>query len=307
MPKSILVIGSSNTDMVIKTSKFPAPGETLLGGEFFLFPGGKGANQAVAAARLGAKVTFIAKVGDDVFGTKVLQQLKDEGINTSHIHIDKHNPSGVALITVDSNGENTIVVAQGANGALSPEDVLAAETEFGSCDVVLLQLEIPIMTVMKAVELAAKYSRKVILNPAPAPTTSLPSEIFTLLYLITPNESEASAIVGEDVSSESSVRKAAKSMHEKGVPNVVITLGAKGAFISNHQIDRLIESPHVVPVDTTAAGDIFNGALAVALAEGKNLDEGVTFANHAAAISVTKMGAQSSAPLRDELLKKFNL
>lgn len=300
--KPILVIGSSNTDMVIKAEKFPLPGETILGGKFFMFPGGKGANQAVAAARLGGLVTFITKIGNDIFGKQALQQFKKEGINTSFILSDAENPSGVALITVDSKGENSIVVAQGANGTLSPDDIHKAEDEFKKIEILLLQLEIPIQTVLRASAYAAKLGKKVILNPAPA--LPLPEELFKSLYIITPNKSETEALSGVEIKDTKSIHNAAKIIRAKGVANVIVTLGANGAFILNDDGDRLIPSPKVEAIDTTAAGDIFNGALAVALAEGNSIDEAVAFANHAAAISVTKMGAQASAPYRNEMNKK---
>ncbi len=297
--KSILVIGSSNTDMVIKANHFPVPGETILGGEFFMFPGGKGANQAVAAARLGGYVTFIAKVGNDIFGKQALSQFDKEGINTKFIVTDTHHPSGVALITIDSKGENTIVVAQGANGALMPNDAQKAEKEFEVADLLLMQLEIPIETVLHTAKLATQHKRKLILNPAPA--RSLPDELLNGLFMITPNESEAEILLGIKITDINSVQAAAKKLFDKGVSNVVITLGAEGAYIYNADGGRLVPTTKVKVVDTTAAGDVFNGALAVAISEDKSLDEAVAFANRAAAISVTRMGAQASAPFRNEL------
>jgi len=297
--KSILVIGSSNTDMVIKAPHFPTPGETILGGEFFMFPGGKGANQAVAASRLGGNVTFIAKVGNDIFGEHALLKFKEEKINTQFVILDKDNPSGVALITVDAKGENTIVVAPGANGTLSPIDILNADQEFERADIVLMQLEIPIKTVQHAANHANYYHKKIILNPAPA--RQLPDELLAGLFILTPNESEAEILLGIKISDIKSVEAAAKKLYEKGVVNVVVTLGAEGAYIFNADGGRLIPTTKVTPVDTTAAGDAFSGALAVAISENKTIDEAVAFANQAAAISVTRMGAQSSAPYRKEL------
>jgi ribokinase len=296
---SILVIGSSNTDMVIKTENFPKPGETLLGGSFFMFPGGKGANQAVAAARLGGHVTFIAKVGYDVFGQQALQQFKKEKIRTEHIITDYKNPSGVALITVNGEGENTIVVAQGANGSLLPDDLSKAADEFKKNSILLMQLETPIDTIVHAAKLASSFNNKVILNPAPAAT--LPDDLYQHLYLITPNRSETQFLTGVEVKSLDDARTAARQLHGKGVPNVVITLGSEGAHLYNEKEELHIPSKKVTPIDTTAAGDIFNGALAVSLGEGASLKDAVKFANNAAALSVTKMGAQSSAPYRKEL------
>ena len=227
--KSILIIGSSNTDMVIKANHFPVPGETILGGEFFMFPGGKGANQAVAASRLGGNVTFIAKVGSDIFGEQALQQFKKESINTEFIISDKEHPSGVALITVDSKGENTIVVAQGANGALSPTDIQKADKEFERADIVLMQLEIPIETVEYVVKRTKYFNKKLILNPAPA--RQLSDELLNGLFIITPNESEAEILLGIKITDTNSVHAAAKKLYDKGVANVVITLGSEGAYI----------------------------------------------------------------------------
>jgi ribokinase len=297
--KSIIVVGSSNTDMVIQTTKFPIPGETLLGGKFFLFPGGKGANQAVAAARLGGHVTFIAKVGNDIFGEQALQQFKKEGIDTRFIISDPSNPSGVALITVDAKGENTIVVAPGANGTLTSEDIQKANDVFENTSIVLMQLEIPIDAVIHTARLATDHGKKVILNPAPA--RKLPDALLKELFIITPNESETETLLGIEITDMNSVHAAAKQLHDKGVSHVIITLGSEGAYLYNVGGGRHIPTTKVTSVDSTAAGDVFNGALAVAISEGKSLSEAIAFANRAAAISVTRMGAQASAPFRKEL------
>jgi len=303
MPQPIIVVGSSNTDMVIKAAKFPLPGETILGGEFFLFPGGKGANQAVAAARLGGNVIFIAKVGNDVFGEQALQQFKREGIITDYVARDPDRPSGVALITVDSKGENTIAVAQGSNGALSSDDVQKAESEFEKSDIVLTQLETPLQTILHVAKLVGKFQKRLILNPAPG--MKLPDDLFPSLYLITPNESETEVLTGISVRDNSSIKRAAEKLKEMGVANVIITLGSEGAYLYNDAGGKHIPTRKVKAIDTTAAGDVFNGALAVALSEMKSLEEAVDFANHAAAISVTKMGAQASAPYRKELMNNL--
>jgi len=299
LEKSILVVGSSNTDMVIKADHFPLPGETILGGNFFMFPGGKGANQAVAAARLGGKVTFLAKTGTDIFGKQTIQQFEKEGINTEFVVSDQNYPSGVALIIIDQKGENTIVVAQGANGALAPEDVQLAMNEFEKTDLILIQLEIPIESVEYAMMLASNYKKKVILNPAPA--RKLSDDLLKQLFIITPNESEAEILLGMKIDSIESIELAAQKLFEKGVANVVITLGADGAYLYNKDGGKHISTAKVIPIDTTAAGDVFNGALAVAIAENKSLIDAIAFANAAAAISVTRMGAQASAPYRNEL------
>ena len=296
----ILVIGSSNTDMVIKTEKLPAPGETILGGTFLMNPGGKGANQAVAAARLGGKVTFITKRGNDLFGNQAVGLLMREGIDAQFIVKDLEFPSGVALITVDSRGENSIVVAPGSNGRLSEDDIPASVFENTKFDILLLQLEIPIKTVEYSAVTASEQGIKVILNPAPA--CKLPDRLLQNTWLITPNETEAEAITGTEITDISSAYRAAVLIQQKGVKNVIITLGEMGAYIKSANFTGLVPGIKVTPVDTTAAGDVFNGALAVALSEGKDLQEAVAFANKAAAISVTRMGAQASAPYRSEVI-----
>ncbi|MCK8490619.1 ribokinase [Spirosoma sp. RP8] len=305
MPDQILVIGSSNTDMVVKAEKLPAPGETVMGGTFLMNPGGKGANQAVAAARLveaskGGSVTFVAKVGNDIFGKQALDGFEREGINTTYVQTDSDHPSGVALINVDASGENSITVAPGANANLLPEETEAALQSAEPGALVLLQLEIPLPTVEYVVRRAAERGLRVILNPAPAQT--LPPDLFPHLFLITPNETEAELLTGVRVVDLATAEKAAQKLHEMGVSNVVITLGSKGAYLTtNSQSGQLVETPVVKAIDTTAAGDCFNGALTVALSEGKTLADAVTFACRAASVSVTRMGAQASAPYRHEL------
>ena len=299
-PKKILVIGSSNTDMVIKTNNFPAPGETILGGRFLMNAGGKGANQAVAAARLGGMVTFIGKIGDDIFGKQAVQQLEDEGINVNFVAVDPSNPSGVAMITVDHKGENSIVVAPGSNGTLSPGDFNKALSELQDAEFVLMQLEIPIPTVEYIAQIAAQKQKKVILNPAPA--AKLSDELLQNLYIITPNETEAELLTQIKVTDEQSALKAAEALHKKGVEIVIITMGAAGAFLLINGESEIIHASKVKAVDTTAAGDTFNGALAVGLSEGKTIQESIAFANKAAAISVTRIGAQSSVPYRKEII-----
>lgn len=297
--KKILVIGSSNTDMVIKTNHFPAPGETILGGRFLMNAGGKGANQAVAASRLGGVVTFIGKIGDDIFGKQAVQQLEDEGINVDFVAVDPENPSGVAMITVDRNGENSIVVAPGSNGTLSPADFDRAMAELDESEFVLMQLEIPIPTVEYIAQKAAQKLKKVVLNPAPA--AGLSDELLRNLYLVTPNETEAELLTGIKVTDEQTALKAATVLHEKGVEIVIITMGAAGAFLLADGKSEIIKAPKVDPVDTTAAGDTFNGSLLVALSEGRTIQESIAFANKAASISVTRIGAQSSVPFRKEI------
>lgn len=298
MPR-IIVIGSSNTDMVIKTRKLPLPGETILGGTFLMNPGGKGANQAVAAARLGGNVTFVTKIGEDVFGTEALNGFNAAKIDTRFIIRDPKNPSGVALINVDENGENSIVVAPGANGVLMPADINKEVFAAAKSDLFLMQLEIPIETVKYVAEKACHNGNRVILNPAPA--CWLSDNLYKCLFLVTPNETEAGLLTGIEVFDSGSAKAAAEYLKEKGVQHVVITLGSSGAYILSGSISMMIPGIPVKAVDTTAAGDIFNGALAVALAEGKDMLTAVNFANQAASISVTRMGAQASAPFRAEV------
>lgn len=297
--KEILVIGSSNTDMVIKTEKLPSPGETILGGTFLLNPGGKGANQAVAATRLGGKVTFVGKRGNDLFGNQTVGLLMREGIDTEFFIKDPELPSGVALITVDSNGENMIVVAPGANANLQPEDLPEEIFDSSRYAILLIQLEIPITTVEYAIKKAKEKGIKAILNPAPAQPLS--DEILKNVWALTPNEVEAEALTGVSISDTKTCSRAAAVLRNKGVRNVIVTLGEGGAFVSSDSYSGPIPGIKVDAVDTTAAGDVFNGALAVALAEGKELPEAVKFANKAASISVTRLGAQASAPFRHEL------
>jgi ribokinase len=296
----IIVIGSSNTDMVIKSKKLPLPGETILGGVFLMNPGGKGANQAVAAARLGGHVTFITKTGNDIFGHNAVQLFGEERIDTRYIVKDAHNPSGVALISVDENGENSIVVAPGSNGTLSASDINDEIFEADPADLLLLQLEIPLGTVESAAKKAVRKGYRVILNPAPA--RQLSDDLLSCLYLITPNETEAEFLTGIKVKDAATAEKAAIALQNRGVQNVVITMGGTGAYLLSGGKSKMISVEPVHAVDTTAAGDVFNGALAVAVSEGKDIEDAVSFANKAASISVTRMGAQASAPYRKEII-----
>lgn len=301
----VCVVGSSNTDMVIKAPKLPAPGETIIGGTFLMNPGGKGANQAVAAARLSRSnggnrgVTFVANVGNDVFGRQARQQFEREGICTDFVSTDADEPSGVALIGVDDRGENCIMVASGANARLGTAQVAMAMAELDDASVLLLQLETPLPTVEFAIRQGYERGMRVILNPAPAQV--IDPTVLACLYAITPNESEAELLTGVRVVDEMTAWQAAQQLHGAGVRNVVITLGARGAYLSTGDEAVLIPAPPVTAVDTTAAGDCFNGALAIALAENGTLREAVAFACKAASIAVTRMGAQASMPHRHEL------
>jgi len=299
MKPRILVIGSSNTDMVVSVESFPAPGETLLGKKFMMNPGGKGANQAVAAARLGGDVTFVAKVGNDMFGEQARQQFRNENIRTDFILTDPDNASGIALITVDQHGENTIVVAQGANAFLHVDDLKQIIQVIAACDIVLLQLEISLETVSFVLNEAKRHGKNVILNPAPA--AILPDMFLDGLFMITPNKAEAELLAGVPIVDIESARTAAEVLYKKGVQNVIITLGREGALLHNRETSKHIPGIVVTVLDSTAAGDVFNGALAVALTEGKTMDQSADFANRAAALSVSRAGAQASAPFRREL------
>jgi ribokinase len=297
--RKIVVIGSSNTDMVIKADRLPAPGETIIGGTFLMNPGGKGGNQAVAAARMGGNVSFISKTGNDVFGKQSKELYRSEGINSDYIFTDPTNPSGVALITVDEAGENCIVVASGANASLSAQDMESAKTEIETAGLVLLQLEIPIETVEYAAEMAHNKGIPVILNPAPARVLS--AKMLKMLYMITPNETEAEMLTGIKVSDREQAKKAADVISAMGVKIVVITMGSQGAFIKENNAYHFVEATPVKAMDTTAAGDCFTGSLCVGLSEGLSVVDAVKMAGKAAAISVTRMGAQGSMPFRKEL------
>ncbi len=295
----IVVVGSSNTDMIVKVPRIPKPGETILGGKFSTAAGGKGANQAVAAARAGGQVTFIARVGDDMFGQQALRGFEADGINTQFVKTDPVEPSGVALIFVDEQGENSIAVASGANACLSPQDVDEAAEAIRSADILLMQLETPLETVRRAAEIASQAKVKVILNPAPA--CPLDDALLKMITIITPNESEAELLTGVPVTDVASAEKAATVLLDKGLKVVIVTLGSKGALLKTKELTKVVPGFKVKAVDATAAGDVFNGSLAVALAENKALETAVRFANAAAALSVTKLGAQPSAPKREEI------
>ncbi|MBN2408227.1 MAG: ribokinase [Candidatus Aminicenantes bacterium] len=297
--KKIVVVGSSNTDMVIKTPRLPKPGETIIGGEFFMAAGGKGANQAVAAARAGGDVHFIARVGADVFGRQLLDGFVRDGIHVENILLDKDVSSGVALIVVAPDGENSIAVASGANARLGIEDVRRAKDVIASADIVLMQLESPFETVIEAAEIASTAGVPVILNPAPA--QMLGDDLLKRLSFLTPNETEAEIMTGVTLITKGDLEKAADIMLDKGMKGVLITLGPKGVYVATPERKEVVPAFPVTPVDTTAAGDAFNGALAVALAEGRSLFDAAQFGNAAAAIATTKLGAQPSLPFRKDI------
>jgi ribokinase len=299
MKPSIIVVGSSNTDMVIKTEKLPAPGETILGGSFFMNAGGKGANQAVAAARLGGKVTFICKTGTDIFGNQAIRLFEKEGIDTRYIIADPEYPSGVALITVDNNGENCIAVASGANAALTAANVSKAEYLFEAPAIILAQLEIPINVIEYLASISESKKIKIVLNPAPA--CQLSDELLSRISIITPNKKEAEMLSGVSIVDLDSAKRAATILSAKGIETVIITLGPLGALVLHENTFTMIDADIVQAVDTTAAGDIFNAAFVVALSEGYKMIEAARFACRVATLSVTRFGAQASAPYRHEV------
>ncbi|HMC86857.1 MAG TPA: ribokinase [Chitinophagaceae bacterium] len=295
----IFVIGSSNTDMVVKTAELPLPGETILGGTFFMNAGGKGANQAVAAARLGGNVTLVTKLGNDIFGKQTMEGFKKENIDTKYVFLDNNNPSGTALIIVNAEGENCIVVAPGANANLLPSDIERVKN-IGEASIILMQLEIPIHTIEYVAKLAKSNHQKLIINPAPA--QNLDDELLRGLFLITPNETEAFLLTGIKVVDEATASTASQVFLKKGVKNVIITLGREGAYFQNDNLKIKINAPAVKTLDTTAAGDTFNGAISVAITENMDWEKALQFSVQAASISVTRMGAQSSVPYRKELI-----
>ena len=290
----VVVIGSSNTDMTIKGDRLPKPGETVLGGEFRMGPGGKGANQAVAAQRLGADVSFICKVGRDIFGDNAIAGYQKEGIDCSRI-LRSDKASGTALILVDGNAENCIAVAPGANADLTPEDVDSVADVICSADYLILQLEIPVESVLRAAKIAHEAGVYVILNPAPA--CHLPDELFGYISLITPNQTESALLSGVEDNLDAAVER----LMQLGVKDVVVTLGSKGSLVISEGTRTLVPSLKVKAVDTTAAGDTFCGALCVALSEGCSLVDAAGFATKASALTVQKMGAQDSIPFRSDI------
>ena len=297
--KKIVVLGSTNTDMVIAGKKIPVPGETVCGGSCLMNPGGKGANQAVAVARLSAKkgaCIFIAKVGDDLFGRETATRLRRDGI-LPRLVVDRKEASGTALILVDSKGQNVISVALGANGTLSPKDVTPFRKDIEGAAALVMQLETPLKTVEWAAKVAHDAGVPVILNPAPA--QKLPKSLYPLVDWITPNETEAELLTGVKVVDAASAAKAVAVLKKRGVGHVVITMGSKGAYCGD--CGKVYPCRKVKAVDCVAAGDTFNGAFAVALAEGRTCADAIAFAQKASAISVTRPGAQSSVPFRKEI------
>ena len=300
----VAVVGSSNMDLVVKSTRIPAVGETILGGDFIMAPGGKGANQAVAAAKLGAQVYFIAKLGDDIFGQQSLNNFKKEGVNTTYVVQTNEAPSGVALIMVDQKGSNSIVVAPGANQKLSPEDVKKAESDIASSGAVVAQLEVPLETIECAAQLANSFKVSFILDPAPA--QKLSAELLKMIDVLTPNETEAQILTDTEVTDEKSARRASDKLLSSGVKTVILTMGEQGFLLADTEKTEFVTARKVQAVDSTAAGDAFTGSLAVGLAEGKTVSQAASFANYVAALSVTKMGAQPSMPTLQEVQDFMN-
>ena len=300
----IAVVGSSNMDLVVKSNRIPAVGETILGGDFIMVPGGKGANQAVAAAKLGAEVYFVAKLGKDVFAEQSLNNFKKETVNTKYVIQTGEAPSGVALILVDDGGNNLIVVAPGANQMLLPVDVENAESDIASCGAVVAQLEVPLETIECAAKMANDLKVPFVLDPAPA--RELGPELLGMVDVLTPNETEAQILTGIEVTDEESARAASENLLERDVKSVILTLGDKGFLLADKEETRYVAAHKVDAVDSTAAGDAFTGSLAVGIAENKALSDAALFANYVAALSVTKMGAQSSMPTLQEVESFMN-
>ncbi|HEX7066057.1 MAG TPA: ribokinase [Bacillales bacterium] len=297
----VVVVGSINMDLVVSSDQAPVKGETILGTDFQTVPGGKGANQAVAAARLGAEVSMIACLGDDMNGSVLLRQLENEGIDTTFVNTASGETTGVAVINLLSQGDNSIIVVPGANHRLSPAHVEKTEQALREADVCLIQLEIPMETVVTAVKLARRHGAKVILNPAPA--QELSSEILASIDFLTPNETEASLLATGSVARAADVKENVNAL-KKRMPNTVfvVTQGGKGVYFTDGDENEEYPAQSVEVVDTTAAGDSFNAAMAVKLAEGSSLKEAVAFATKVAAVTVTRFGAQTSLPTREEIV-----
>ena len=297
----IVVVGSSNTDMIVKSRRIPMPGETVVGGEFLVAPGGKGANQAVAAARLGAEVQFISRVGADAFGDQAIAGYQGDGINTDLIVRDPDNATGVALILVDEAGENAISVASGANHAMALGDIERAAAVIREADVLVMQLELPLSVVEGAAEIAAQAGVPVILDPAPAPGEPLPETLLRNITCIKPNAAEAEGLTGIRVTDEPSAREAASVLLGMGPSCAIITMGTGGALLAEASRVLMVPATPVAAVDTTAAGDAFSGALAFGWGSGLRRSEAVRLASSAGAFAATRMGAQPSLPSLSEL------
>lgn len=300
----ILVIGSLNADLVVRAPRFPEPGETISGEDLKIIPGGKGANQAVAAARHGASVTMVGRVGNDSFGPELIDNLKHNQVNASQVQLDPQSATGTAIIIVDTKGQNSIVISAGGNGKVSPADV--EKIPFSDHTLLLLQLEIPVETVLAAARGAKESGLRVLLNPAPASDRSLPDELLTLPDFLLPNETELSRLTDRPVNDVPSAEQAAKTLLERGVQNVIVTLGAKGALIATREYTKHIQPYKIDAIDTTAAGDAFIGGFASGLLQNKSLEEAVRYGCACGALAATKFGAQPSLPTDDDVENFLN-
>lgn len=299
----VLVVGSANMDLVVVSDRFPKPGETIFGKNFETFAGGKGANQAVSCAKLGCKTYFLGKMGNDEFRLKLSESMISNGVVLDYLLVDKNNHTGIALIVVEGKGENEIIVVSGSNMKLSPADIKNSSEVFSKVNVVLTQLEIPIETVCEAAFLAKQNNALFILNPAPA--CELPEGLLEKVDIATPNEMELSMLSGKEIHNKEDMIKAAEILLNKGVKNIIVTLGKRGSVLINKELTKSYSTQEVNVVDTTGAGDAFNGALASALARGEELDKAIVFANIAASFSVTRMGAQDSMPTLEEIKEQI--
>ena len=298
---SIISLGSINMDLVVRTPRFAKPGETLTGNDFYTAAGGKGANQAVAAAKLSGRSVMIGRVGKDIFGIDLRESLRKNNVDVSAVSTDDDQPTGTALITVDDNAENTIIIIPGANGAVSDKELVLLEKALSDAKVLMLQLEIPLETIISAAKLAKKHNVIVLLDPAPA--QKLPDELLELCDYITPNETEVKILTDIEINTTTDAKKAAEILKNRGVSTVIIKMSDKGSFYFDGKEEFMFPAFSVRPVDTVAAGDAFNGGFAAALAEGKQLNEVLQWANAAGALSTTKAGAQPSMPTKEELFR----
>jgi ribokinase len=300
---NIIVVGSLNADLVVRTPRFPQPGETISGEDLQIIPGGKGANQAVAAARQGTSVAMVGRVGNDSFGPELIGNLRQNGVDTSHVQTDSESATGTAIIVVDTKGQNSIVLSPGGNGRVTPADL--ENVSFADARLLLLQLEIPVESVLAAAKRAKESGLRVLLNPAPA--RPLPDELLSLPEVIVPNESELSLLAELPVQDIASAEKAAKTLLERGIQNVIVTLGANGALIVNRELTKHIPSFKVDVVDTTAAGDAFIGGFASALLLNKSMEGAVQYGCACGALAATKFGAQPSLPTKEEVERFMSL
>ncbi|AAM23503.1 ribokinase [Caldanaerobacter subterraneus subsp. tengcongensis MB4] len=299
--RKIVVVGSINMDIVIRVPRIPVVGETVIAYDLKNYGGGKGANQAVSIARLGGNVSMIGRVGNDEYGQKLYRDLKSNGVGVEGIEFDSETPTGTAYINVSEKGENNIVVYQGANKRLNMTQIKRYEHFFDEAEICLLQLEIPIETVKFVVDLCYSRGIKVILNPAPA--YELPDTVLEKVYILTPNETELAFLSKSKIETIEDIRKASKYLLDKGVQNVITTIGEKGSYFINKNTEKLFDAIKVTAVDTTAAGDSFTGALAFALSKGEKIEDAIRFATFVAALTVTKEGAQTSLPYKEEVEK----